>query len=185
MKGIEKLKKKIMGDADEIVKSRLRESRKERKSLQEKQRQFLKEYEQSYEERTRALVRALQQQSLAKARLEAKKAYLIKREEIINGLVTEVLEELDHSGREYEHFLKDILERTLPQLGSHVTIRCCQADTSLVKRLTKNNIIADDTIGAGLILEDTTGKRVDESISALLQRKKDEIRKVMVNILNG
>lgn len=184
MKGIEKIKKKIMAEAAAEVKKTRDVAKQEASRIRKRNKEERDAYERRYKERSAALVESYKQKTLAQARLDAKKEGLQKREELIDAFISEVLEELDHAGKAYERLLQELFKENLPYLEGSVTITCAERDVSLVKRLTtKGEVRTSKELSGGLLLEDGSGKRIDESLDAILGRKRDEIRQAVATIM--
>ncbi|MDD9953475.1 MAG: V-type ATP synthase subunit E [Candidatus Woesearchaeota archaeon] len=184
MKGIEKIKKKIMADASKEASSARAAARKEAKGLQQKHKTQHDEYKEHFNERTKALVASLQQKSLAQARLDVKKSILQKREEIIDENIATVVDKLDHGSKNYERFLKSMIDANLAHLSGNITVHCSKDDVSLAKQLLADKAtVKEADLTGGLVFEDASGKRVDASLSAVLEAKKDTIRQEVAALL--
>jgi V/A-type H+-transporting ATPase subunit E len=181
--GIEKIKKKILGDADAEVKRIKQEAADEVSKIKKKNAAERKSYKDRFEERTVALVESYKQKTLAQARLDAKKSILQEREQLIDAAIARAIEGLDRKGKAYERFLDAILSENKPQLSGKITITCNKVDKPLVSKLAKGATVVEGDLDAGLILADSKGKRVDESLDALLARKRDEVRQAVAGMM--
>lgn len=179
-KGIDKIKKKILADADAKVKRIKAATTKEVTKISAQHKKERERYKERYEEQTAALVQSYKQKSLAQARLDAKKRNLREREKLIDAFVTEVITMRDARG--YERFLKKIIKENLAELG-RVTISCAKRDVAIVEKLAPKVDVRVTDIDGGLIFEDASGKRVDESLQALLSRRRDEIRQEVARFM--
>lgn len=182
--GIDKIKTKILGDADAEVKKVKEAAREEVSKIAKKNKDEQKEYKAHFEERTIALVESFKQKTLAQARLDAKKSILQEREALIDEAIASIVEKLDRKEKAYERYLAESIKENKAFLSGKITITCNKADKALVERLEKGAKIVEGELDGGLIFEDSKGKRIDESIDALLSRKRDEIRQTVANIMN-
>lgn len=174
--GIENITEKIVAETDAEAK-RIKETAKRETAKVEKQSKARQEeHKRRFDERTEVLLASLTQKSLAQARLEVKKRHLRKREELIDGFIGDVFAEMDRKGKEYERFIAAILAENLAHLSGAITITCAKQDVPLAIKLAKDASVKAGNVDGGIILEDATGKRIDESFDALLARKRDAIR---------
>lgn len=177
MEGVKKIKQRILKDAEKQVKE-LEKSADERvKEVEREGKERRKAYERHYQERTEALVNLLEQKTLAQARLEDKKALLRERERIIDSFI----EKAATRGKEYEEHLKRVIEAGKKQLGE-VTVTCNKQDEALVKKHAKHVEVGD--VDFGVILTDKEGKKLDETLASLLERKRNEIRQEVATLVH-
>ncbi len=184
MDGIEKIKRKIAADAAAEAKKVAKAAKQEATLIKKRGKERRAELVARHEERMSSLLENHRQKTLAAARLDAKKTVLAERERLIEILIEESIRSIDHAGDAYRRFLERTLANALPRLtGDGITIRCAQQDIALVSRLaTRANILAAPLEG-GVILEDASGRRIDESLRAVIARRRDTLRQEAAAIL--
>ncbi len=185
MEGIEKIKKKIMNDADSQVKEIVKEAEKEIQKINDNNKRKLDDYKKHFDERTNAMIKFYEQKTLALARLKVKKENLLKREDIINNFMDKITDYL--KGKEYKDFLKAILKSVIKDLGENLKIKCNKNDVKTVKEIAEKEGINADVneieITGGMIFEDEQGRKINESLAIIIERKRNQIRQKIVKII--
>ncbi|MFH1590591.1 MAG: V-type ATP synthase subunit E [archaeon] len=124
--------------------------------------------------------------TVALARLEEKKRFIERREDIISGMIESAVKDIRKS-KDYGKYLKDTIKTSASQLGKGLVVWCNKADVSAVKSAASSLKIKAETkagdMVAGVILEDSSGKRIEETIEARLERNRDEIRKAAAGLV--
>lgn len=178
---IDKIKKKITKSADARITEITERADAEIKEITTKEAQRRTAYEHHYRERTEALVQLHRQKTLAQARLEAKKAALQERERIIDEFLTEAFQ---NPGAQYAKYLEQAYKEGAKLLDGKLSIECSKGDFATVKKFASGTI-KEAPISGGLILTDTSGKKLDESFDALLDRKRNDVRQEIAHIIGA
>lgn len=185
MEGVNKIKDKIRNDAEEQVKEIMAESDKEVAKVKSMSKKEMDDYQKSFEERTKAMVLLYEQKTLAQARLKVKKNTLQKREEIINNSLEKSKKLL--KGTKYKQLIETLIKNAVKDLSKELMVSCSKSDSKTVKDICEseglNAEVKEVEISGGVILEDSEGKRIDESLSLIIDRKKDTIRQKVVKAL--
>lgn len=182
MKGVEKIKKTIMQDAQDRAKQIKSEANKEASKIKAQENERLAVELKKFTTQTNLLVENYEHRTLANARLESRKALLQKRETIIEAAINEAIKKIDHKSKEYEKQLKEKLEDAKKQLHATMTIHCDKQDTTLLNKLIKATV-EEAPITAGFIATDKDGRRIDESLETWLSEKRAQIRTQAAKIL--
>ncbi|MFH2028009.1 MAG: V-type ATP synthase subunit E [Nanoarchaeota archaeon] len=178
----EKIKNKILQEANNEANKILDQAKKEAKSIGAENKKQESAYEKKRQEEIDKEIKLYKDKTMAQARLRLKREFLAEREQIINQLIEEGAKSIDHSSAEYKKYLKNIIDDNLDLLSSDVIIYCNKKDKTLVKNMTDKDI-KDIDIDAGIVIEDSEGKRIDESMSAKLHRLQDTLRQKIMKKL--
>lgn len=187
-RGIEKIQKKILGDAEATAKEIRDQARKKVNAFKKARKKEAAAYEEKFKERTALLVENYIQESMAQARLDVKKSLLAEREAIIKEAIQDALQSIDHKSKAYEEFLARIIKEQKATLHGKLTFTCSKNDQRLVEKLVEKyakgaKVTTSTALTGGLLVEEEGGRRVDESLEALLKRKRDVIRQEIAKIL--
>lgn len=185
MKGIEKIKNKILSDARKEAGKILNEAKKEVEGIEKEKQKQLEAIKKKRETEIKQAVKLYKDKTIAQARLKAKREYLEKREEIIDKYVKEVILNIDRKSSDYKNFLRNIIDQNINLLSGEVTIHCNKKDIALLKSMNINSALQESNIEAGIIFEDSTGKRIDETINSRLERRQNKIRQDIIKILGA
>ena len=83
--------------------------------------------------------------------------------------------------------METIIKDSKENLSDDVTISCNKRDMKIVEEIAaKQKMKAqfeESDISGGAILTDSEGRKVDESLQLVLERKRDEIRQEIVKII--
>jgi vacuolar-type H+-ATPase subunit E/Vma4 len=186
MEGIEKIKGKIIADANTEIRSINREIEAQIDDVKRDNSSIIDDIKKDRQKEKEREIKLLQDKTLAQARLKVKRKYLETREALINSYIENGAKAaLKDEG--YKTFIEDILKNDKDLLGEGITIYCNANDKDIVKRAAgKVNMKADvkeTDIDGGVILEDKEGKRINESMVSVLERKRDELRQKVIEIL--
>ena len=192
--GLEKIKQKIMEDAKTIVKEIMNAAKKESDKINETNKSNAEAYKKRAQEKLKSDVKLFINKTMAQARLKSRRVYLEKREKLMESLIEHVLTKFERKSKDYEKYLETIIAKNLKYLTGDVSIFCNKKDLSLVKSLDEKIKKADDSkisnikikeadIIGGLILEDSEGKRINESIDSKFERVKQKIRQDVIKLL--
>ncbi len=180
MNGAEKIKNKILEEAKQESDNILEEAKTQEEKINNQNKNSEKEYASNRRNDVQKSVKLYKDKTLAQSRLKVRRIYLGEREKIVEDFLQEALKSISHSSKEYSTFLKNIIDKSMKQLSGDITIYCSKADKTLAKKLTPNATIEISKISGGLIFEDSSGKRIDESISSKVERIKDKLRENIV-----
>lgn len=167
---------KIIREAKEEVRRKIREAEAKAKAEREKMR---KHAERELENKKRS--------ELSRMRIEEKKKILQKKEEIINRCFDLAIAKLrDLSSKEYIALLKPIVERNLKKVGSECEILISrEEDKKIAKELKVEVGNRIEAIG-GLIIKSKDGRiSIDCTFDGILKRRENEIRIEIGKVLFG
>ena len=187
--GFEKIKETIMSEAkvkaDQIRKEKAEETT---TYLQEKTTDA-DEYTKGEESKIVFETKMYEDRTLAQARLNNKREYLKTRETLIEELVKDVTENLARDAS-YKNLLKSLIKENIRILKKPFKISCDTQDEKIVETIIKELKIKEATVHTeqllgGVVIEDSTGKRINDSMSSLLERKRNDIRQGIVKLIEG
>lgn len=186
MEGTEKIKEKIIEEANAEIKKSNDEVKAEVEEIKKEARETIAGIKKKIEEEKEHEIKLFNDKTLAQARLKGKRKYLETREGIMDSFIEKGAEEAVKKG-EYKKFLDGLVKKNKDLLGEGVTVCCSPKDMSVVNKILhelklKNKVKAVE-IDGGIILEDSEGKRINESLASILERKRDELRSKIVNML--
>jgi V/A-type H+-transporting ATPase subunit E len=186
MEGIEKIKEKIIADANTEIRSINKEIDAQIEEINMQNEGILEEIKKKGMKEKDREVSLIRDKALAQARLKAKRVYNEKRENIISGIIEKGIEQALKSDK-YHGFLEKLIKENKSLLEKDLIVYCNERDkdvvSSIIKRLGLNAKVAVSDISGGVILEDKTGKRVNQSLSSVLDRKRDELRHNLISML--
>ena len=187
--GFTKIKEKIISDAKKKAEKLLSEADVTSRQNTEAAKQEAEKLKKAERKKIELEVKLMIDKGIALARLNARKAFIKKREELINSIIDEALSNIRKSSK-YASFLTKVFKENAKFLEGNITVYCDEADLKLVKEsLKKAGLKADvnpsnvSNGSGGIIIEDSTGKRIEETIQARLERNRDEIRKAVAEFL--
>ncbi len=180
MNGAEKIKNKILEEAKNEVEKILVESKEGEEEIRSKNMKSEKEYASSRRDDMKRSVKLYKDKTLAQSRLKVKREYLAERENIVESFLIEGLKDIDHSSKEYSSYLKVLIEKSVKILSGDITVFCNKNDKSIVKKISGDLKLDVANINGGLIFEDSIGGKIDESLDSKMERKMDELRRVIV-----
>ena len=181
MNGAEKIKEKILKEAKDEADKLIKQAKTEAEKINERNKKTEGDYSDKRKNEIKKAVNLFKDKTLAQSRLKVRREYLAERETIIDNLLKGSLSSINPSSKDYEAYLKKIIDNNLKFLSDDIKIYCSNQDKSLVKKLIgKKASIEVTKIDGGLLLEDSNGKRVDETLAVKIERVKDRIRQVIV-----
>lgn len=126
-------------------------------------------------ERARAKEEAEANKELSLARVEAKKAFLIEREKLLDSTFAEANSRLDRKSKAYSGWMKKIVEKFSQELPEGFTLVVDPADAALAKSLFKGKIAERSGIGGGAMAEGSDVV-MDESWNSRLSEIREKRR---------
>ncbi len=171
--GVEKIKLKIIGDARREAKERLAEAEDKASKIIEEAKEEVRRIRENAKHALEQEIKANKESELAKARINARKKYLVKKEELINTIIEGVFSSIREKP-EYKDFIKRALEQG--RLFGEFKVVVNPEDVPLVKSLGNFDIEGSNDI-LGVIIDDKHGKRADFTLQSMLEEKKEEVRK--------
>ena len=185
--GITKIKNKILGDADREGKKIIDGAQKECDVIKQKAKDSSNSIKNRYQERAKAKVKLYKDKTLAQARLTKRRAVFEKRETIIAKTIEEALKEIKHNSTEYEKFISKTIDNNIPLLGGKLTVKCAKQDVKMIDAIMNGkgrDYSTEETgIKGGLILESDEGKKINESLESIAERKRNELRQAVAKII--
>ncbi len=178
--GTRAIKQKIMAEAEQRIAEIRAAAAAEVKRIKKEGEQERAVLREQYEAQTEAQAALLKQRLLATARFAAKQALLAEREAIIDEIIQQAL---TSKGAAYQRFLKCAITNGQRELGTALTITCSPDDETLVKRLASGATITTALLSGGVILTNDEGKRIDERLESLLERRRGAVRQYIVEAL--
>lgn len=184
--GFENIKKKIISDAEREAKKLMDEAEAKAKEMIDAKKEAIESYKAGEQENIKRKAKLYQDKELAQARLKAKREFLEAREKLLDELIAEFTKNFERD-KLYEGFIEKTLKENKNVLGKNVTITCDTRDKETVEKLAKKTgyeaEVRTSKITGGVILEDEEGKRVNESLESIMQRKKREVRNRLASMI--
>lgn len=172
MDNLEKIKNKILKQAEKQSKEIWDIADKEIKSIQKKNKEELDKIKKAGDKEIKNAVKVFKDKTLAQARLKAKSEFLEKREEMMQSIITDAVKSLEKRPKEYQDFIKNSIKKL--DLGK-ITIYGNKEDKELIKKA-DSSITFKETDILGIIVEDNKQRKIDLTIPTLLNIKINEIR---------
>jgi V/A-type H+-transporting ATPase subunit E len=151
--------------------------------IEEKKRDFEEEFNRVREERIKKANEEAQR-IVSKAKYEEKRILLKKRDEVFNKFFEDLkikLEEYTKSNQ-YKDWLLDSLKKALENKNFKLILT--NKDFELLKPyLNGFKVEFDDSLIGGFILEDENRIRIDHSLKALMEDKKEKIGQILFSNL--
>ena len=122
--GLQKIKQKIMADAEKKVKEIIDEAKNEANKVDEANKNKAEAYKKREEEKLKSDVKMFINKTIAQARLKSRRDYLGKRENLMSSLIEGVLTKFDRKSKEYSKYMEGILAKNLDYLTRDVNIFC-------------------------------------------------------------
>lgn len=186
MEGIEKIKEKIIAEADTEIKKIDNELKAQVDEIKKENKEVVGEIKRKGEAEKEHEIKLFRDKTLAQARLKVKRNYLETREAIINEFIEEGAEKAVKKDS-YKKFLEDLIKKNKDFLEKNFVVYCSSKDKNVVSKilhkLRLKNKVKEMEINGGVILEDSEGKRVNESLASILERKRDELRQKIISML--
>ena len=186
--GAEKIKDKILKEANHEADKAIKHAEEEAKTILYNNKALLSSFKKKRESEIDSSVKLFKDKTLAIARLKSKREFLSEREQIIDRFIHDFMEKIDHKSADYKDYLKKVLEESLSNLSGEITVYCNKCDMNAVdglcKSLGKDGVyIKPSDIEGGLIFENRSGERINESISSRLERIRGELRQNIAKYL--
>ncbi|MGM5485061.1 MAG: V-type ATP synthase subunit E [Nanobdellota archaeon] len=177
IEGVDKLKEKIISNADNEVEKILSEAKQKAESIAAENKKKADSFLESEKERIKSEARLYEEREVASAEMESRKNYMEEREKIISDVIEKAL-----SGINKTKAYKDFIKKAIEENGKGMEVYCNRKDMDLVKKYTSK--VKEGDMRAGLILK---GKetRINLSVSDLLDEKKKQIRQSIVKALGA
>jgi V/A-type H+-transporting ATPase subunit E len=187
-KGFMRIKDKIIEEAEEKAKAMNAEAESQAKEYEESKAKEVGSYKESEAEKIDREKQLLEDRMLAQARLNSQKKFLTAREKLINDIIDEAVSSVKRDAQ-YKSFMKKILDTHRSVLKEPLKVMVNSADVDTTKQLLDkaglNGEVQKTDITGGMIIEDSEGKRIKESLASRLEMSKDEIRIKIANLLGG
>jgi len=185
--GFENIKEKIIADAESQAKEILANAEAEAQKIFDVKADDANKHKAEGMEKIKLSVKLYEDKELAQARLKAKRLFLEEREKLLNELISDFTTKFDRKGL-YPKFLEKILKSNKNLLSGMIVITCDTKDKALVEKLVKKTNYAKSKVqttpmNGGIILEDDSGKRVNESLENILEMKKREVRNKLAQLI--
>ncbi len=188
MDAIERIIEKINEDVEKKIKMFEEEaSEKIEKIKKDEHTRWEHEKEKIERERDRDL-ESIRSLIISHANLEGKRELMAAREEIMNKVIENVKREA-RSSEKYLEYLATMVKDAKTVFGEEFVVVCIPEDKGKVDNIVKSlapkaTVEMGEVKHGGIIAKDVKGiKSVDYSIDALVERKINEIRKIMLNKL--
>jgi vacuolar-type H+-ATPase subunit E/Vma4 len=186
--GLSQLKNELIGDAKSEAKRIAQETEKEKKEI-------LKEAEKKKaavlaeaEKEANALVEDEKREQYAAIQLKAKRVVSEAKENTVNQNMDKVWKEFAKAGKDknYPALMQKLIKQGLESLGEQAVVQVNAKDKSLAGKYAKNiNKTAAD-ISGGAIISSSDGRIIiNNSLEALYDEHKEEIRRVVFGQLFG
>ena len=182
MDGSEHIKKEMLGEAQQEVEKIEKEVAEKVTSMKKEHAAAREAYEKQRTLESKRAVQLFSDKTLAQSRLQVKRNYLIEREKVVESMVKSAAR-ISHADKEYQKFLKGLVNEHKGSLDGKITIHCNSKDVSFVSGLVEGIAVEEADISGGIIVENEAGKRIDEQLSESIERGMDTIREVVVKHL--
>lgn len=187
-KGFLRVRDKLLGEAEAEAKSIMDKAEAEVKEYETAKQSEAESYFNEELEKIELERQLLEDKMLAQARLDSHKRFLSSREELIEKLIQQSIQDI-RKNKEYKNFMKKLLTTHKSVLKQPLTLYVNSKDVSLAKELLASTKIKGSVktseINGGMVLEGSSGKRIQESITSRLERSKDDIRTQLSKIIKG
>lgn len=184
MDTIQKIKHKILKEAKDEIDEINKAANEEISALKTDNKEKIKQFKLDYDEETVKIADQLKQKEMAKARLEAKKEIISKREAIINDMVDDSIGKV-RTQKDYDKFLKSLIDKNIKLLDVDLEVDCNKNDAPKVKKIVAKAKINNADIMGGVVLKDGSGKKMDFSVESVLEGRIPEIKRKVLKIIGG
>lgn len=186
MEGTKKIQEKILADADREIEKIMEEAKSQIDEIKKEGRNKIELIKKKSGKDIQHEIKLYEDRVLAQKRMEVNRDYLKTREDIVNSFIERAIDNID-SLAEYEDFLENIIKRNKDFLGKDVKLFCNEKDKNKVKKILEklklHFDIRESEIKAGIILEDDAGKRINESLQSVLELRRNELRKKIIEMM--
>jgi len=183
--GLEQLTATILDEARKESASAVSAADAERRKMLGEAKAAAEKARMDAEAKTAEFVESQRRERIAWARIEAKRSINEARESVVNDAIDDVFAEMRAfpKGREYPKFLNSLVEKGLKELGNPKAVVHVRKEDR--KHLNGKNSVKDDLDEwGGCIVESADGSvRVDLTFSALLEQKRELLRKMLYEAL--
>lgn len=191
MGAIENITERIKKDASNAVQKRIKEAEKEAEVLLDKAKTAIAREKATMELETGKAIKIQRSRAISEAKLEARKALLSAKEEVITSAFEMANRRLaDLGSKETETYLTNAIKNAVDLLGSDVEVLCNSKDSKLVSRIVssidKNISVSSEGIeyiGGAVIRAKDGSAQIDATLEGVLARIKNELRKEVAEIL--
>jgi V/A-type H+-transporting ATPase subunit E len=183
--GLEQLTATILDEAKKESASAVSAADAERRKMLGEAKAAAEKARMEAEAKTAEFVESQRRERIAWARIEAKRAINEARESVVDGAIEDVFAEMRAfpKSREYPKFLNALVAHGMEELGSPKAVVHVRKEDR--KHLNGKNSVKDDLDEwGGCIVESADGSvRVDLTFSALLDQKRELLRKMLYEAL--
>ncbi len=191
MGALENITERIKKDASNVVQKRIKEAEKEAEVLLDRAKKDLAREKAALELETGKAMKIQGSRAISEAKLEARKALLSAKEEVISSAFEMANERLANLGsKETESYLTNAIKNAVGILGSDVEVLCNSKDSKLVSKIVSsidNKISVSsegiEYIGGAVIRAKDGSSQIDATLEGVLARIKNELRKEVAEIL--
>jgi len=192
--GLEELRQEIIRKAEEEAKAIRRKAEAEARGIISRAEEERKRCIEKAKEECAGTIERERRERLSTARLEAKLILAEAREELLRAVEEQVWKELAsfRKKREYEGFLERAMRAGASEIGEGAVISVPKDDLQLAKKIiTEKKIPATlsrqpiDALGGALTASEDGRVRCDATFAALMEGRREEIRKLAFDILFG
>lgn len=189
MMSIEKIKEKIIKDAEAEAKKLTESAKAEAEEIKKQNKKIVDLYKENRDREITSEIKLHKDKTLAQARLDAKSKFLEEREKLISAFIYEALEGIDRRSKEYRSYLEHSLKEALKDMEGKVTVYSDRSDSALLKsifsslKFSKYTLQSSDNLGLGVVIEDSGSRRTDLTINARLELVREELRQKIVEMM--
>ena len=185
IEGVEKIKEKMMDEANSEYERIVSEAKKKASEIAENNKKKVEGFITSEKEKVASEVHLFTSKEIASFEMSKRKDFMERRENIINEIIDEAVSTINKK-KEYENFIEKNLKEYTALLGKKVEVLCSSKDIDLVKKMiSKLNLdanVEEASIKGGFILEGSD-KRIDMSLESILEEKRSTVRQKVVEAL--
>lgn len=184
---IDNIIKKIESETAEEVNKILQQANKEARELDAEETNNLNHELNKLKEEGNKRITIMRNIHLSEARRIARRIILSAKEELIDECFSQAKEQLKSmTGEEYKNVIVQLINESLPLIGESGSVALTrEEDKTILSSFPKLTVKPNLTPGlGGVILESADGKVVvDNTFDAILERRKENIRTEVANIL--
>lgn len=180
---IQRIIDKIREDAEWKVREYNEEAKKKIEEIRKSEEERWEEERKRIEYRGKREAEGIKSMLISKAYLEGKRKLMDAKEEIINKVIKIIKEEARKLREEYREYIKSSLIAAKSRVGEEIQVICLEEDRDIVEPIVmeicpKANIVEGYFPFGGIIVVTRDRlQKIDYSINALVERKRNEIRK--------
>lgn len=188
---VQRIIDKIREDAEWKIREYNEEAEKKIEEIRRSEEEKWEEERKRIEDVGKREAEGIKSMLISRAYLEGKRKLMDAKEEIINKVIEIIKEEARKLREEYREYIKSSLIEGKSMLGEEIQVICLKEDRSIVEPIVmeicpKARIVEGHVPFGGIIVVTPDRlQKIDYSIDAFVERKRNEIRKEIAKRLFG